>query len=54
VNEYIEKGIADGATLVAGGMDRPEGLETGAYVKHARMVRQDKTVRRCGRLRTGP
>ncbi|MFK0058360.1 aldehyde dehydrogenase family protein [Streptomyces werraensis] len=33
VNEYIEKGIADGATLVAGGPDRPEGLETGAYVR---------------------
>ncbi|MFI2298486.1 aldehyde dehydrogenase family protein [Actinacidiphila glaucinigra] len=33
VNAYIEKGIADGATLVAGGPDRPEGLETGAYVR---------------------
>jgi aldehyde dehydrogenase (NAD+) len=33
VNSYIEQGIADGATLVVGGPDRPEGLETGAYVK---------------------
>ncbi|MYX37603.1 MULTISPECIES: aldehyde dehydrogenase family protein [unclassified Streptomyces] len=33
VNAFIEKGIADGATLVAGGPDRPEGLETGAYVR---------------------
>jgi aldehyde dehydrogenase (NAD+) len=30
---YIERGIADGATLVVGGPGRPEGLESGAYVK---------------------
>jgi aldehyde dehydrogenase (NAD+) len=30
---YIERGIADGATLVIGGPERPEGLPTGAYVK---------------------
>jgi aldehyde dehydrogenase (NAD+) len=30
---YIERGIADGATLVVGGPGRPEGLETGAYVR---------------------
>ncbi|MDG4839742.1 aldehyde dehydrogenase family protein [Micromonospora sp. WMMD967] len=30
---YIERGIADGARLVVGGPDRPEGLPTGAYVQ---------------------
>ncbi|MFD3454505.1 aldehyde dehydrogenase family protein [Streptomyces sp. NPDC058691] len=33
VEAYIERGIADGATLVFGGPGRPEGLETGAYVR---------------------
>ncbi|GAA2639301.1 aldehyde dehydrogenase family protein [Dactylosporangium fulvum] len=33
VNGYIERGIADGATLVLGGPGRPEGLEKGAYVR---------------------
>lgn len=33
VDDYIRRGIADGATLVAGGPGRPEGLETGAYVR---------------------
>jgi aldehyde dehydrogenase (NAD+) len=33
VTAYIERGIADGATLVAGGPGRPEGLQAGAYVK---------------------
>lgn len=33
VDAYIERGIADGATLVFGGPGRPEGLETGAYVR---------------------
>lgn len=30
---YIERGIADGATVVAGGAGRPEGFPTGAYVR---------------------
>jgi aldehyde dehydrogenase (NAD+) len=30
---YIERGTADGATLVVGGTGRPEGLPTGAYVR---------------------
>jgi aldehyde dehydrogenase (NAD+) len=30
---YIERGIADGATLVTGGPGRIEGLEAGAYVQ---------------------
>lgn len=33
VVRYIEKGLAEGARLVAGGVDRPEGLTRGAYVK---------------------
>ncbi|MEU6343172.1 aldehyde dehydrogenase family protein [Streptomyces sp. NPDC046977] len=33
VDAYIERGIADGATLVYGGPGRPEGLTTGAYVR---------------------
>jgi aldehyde dehydrogenase (NAD+) len=30
---YIEQAVADGATVVAGGAGRPEGLETGYYVR---------------------
>ncbi len=30
---YIERGIADGARLVFGGPQRPEGLPVGAYVQ---------------------
>jgi aldehyde dehydrogenase (NAD+) len=33
VDDYIRRGITDGATLVVGGPGRPEGFETGAYVK---------------------
>jgi len=33
IQEYIHKGIAEGATLVAGGPGRPEGLTKGFYVK---------------------
>ena len=33
VNGYIERGIADGATLAFGGPGKVEGLETGAYVR---------------------
>jgi acyl-CoA reductase-like NAD-dependent aldehyde dehydrogenase len=33
VREYIEKGVAEGAKLVAGGPEAPEGLERGYYVK---------------------
>ncbi|MGW3246314.1 aldehyde dehydrogenase family protein [Streptomyces sp. NPDC001070] len=33
VTSYIDRGIADGATLVVGGPGRPEGFETGAYVR---------------------
>ena len=33
VQGYIEKGIEEGATVVTGGPGRPEGLETGYFVK---------------------
>lgn len=33
VQQYIEKGIEEGATLLAGGTGKPEGLDTGYYVK---------------------
>ena len=33
IQGLIQKGIDEGATLVAGGVGRPEGLETGYYVK---------------------
>ncbi|MFJ7235110.1 aldehyde dehydrogenase family protein [Streptomyces tendae] len=33
VDDYIRRGVADGATLVTGGPGRPEGFETGAYVR---------------------
>jgi len=33
IQSLIEAGIAEGATLVAGGPGKPEGLETGYYVK---------------------
>ncbi|MYL52553.1 aldehyde dehydrogenase family protein [Pontibacillus yanchengensis] len=33
VQSYIEKGIEEGATLLAGGTGEPEGLDTGFYAK---------------------
>jgi aldehyde dehydrogenase (NAD+) len=33
VNAYIERGVADGATLVAGGPGRVPGLEHGAFIR---------------------
>ncbi len=33
VRGFIERAVADGATVVVGGADRPEGLDTGYYVK---------------------
>jgi aldehyde dehydrogenase (NAD+) len=33
VRDYIEKGVAEGATLVTGGAEAPDGLATGYYVK---------------------
>ncbi len=33
IQEYIHKGVDEGATLVAGGVGRPEGLSKGFFVK---------------------
>lgn len=33
VRSYIEAGLAEGARLVAGGLERPAGLERGYYVR---------------------
>jgi len=33
VRGYIQKGIDEGATLVTGGVETPDGLDTGYYVK---------------------
>jgi aldehyde dehydrogenase (NAD+) len=33
VQNYIDRGIGEGARLVAGGLGRPEGLDTGYYVQ---------------------
>ena len=44
VRGYIAKGIAEGAELVTGGPDRPEGLEKGFYVKPTVFVASNDTV----------
>ncbi|MCD0451773.1 aldehyde dehydrogenase family protein [Actinocorallia sp. API 0066] len=41
VDAYIQRGIADGATLVVGGPGRPDGLDTGAYVQPTIFARVD-------------
>jgi aldehyde dehydrogenase (NAD+) len=48
VEGFIEKGIAEGATLVIGGAGRPEGLPTGYFVKPTIFsdVRNDMTIAR--------
>ena len=48
VQDYIEKGIDEGATLVAGGPGRPEGLDKGFYVKPTVFanVRNDMVIAR--------
>ena len=33
IQRFIEIGIDEGATLIAGGLGRPDGLETGFYVR---------------------
>ena len=46
IQGYITKGIAEGAELVTGGEGRPEGLETGYYVRPTVFanVRNDMTI----------
>ncbi len=46
VRGYIEKGIAEGAKLVTGGAEAPEGLDTGYYVRPTVFsdVRSDMTI----------
>jgi aldehyde dehydrogenase (NAD+) len=48
INGLIQKGIDEGATLVAGGPGRPEGLEKGYYVKPTVFanVKNDMTIAR--------
>ncbi len=48
VEGYIEKGMAEGAHLIAGGPGRPDGLTTGYYVKPTIFshVRNDMTIAR--------
>jgi aldehyde dehydrogenase (NAD+) len=48
VEGYIEKGIAEGAQLIAGGPGRPAGLATGYFVKPTIFsnVRNDMTIAR--------
>ncbi|MGW0217483.1 aldehyde dehydrogenase family protein [Micromonospora chokoriensis] len=41
---YIERGIADGARLVVGGPERPEGLPTGAYLQPTIFADVDPTA----------
>ncbi len=46
VRDYIAKGLDEGATLVTGGAEAPEGLPTGYYVKPTVFgnVRNDMTI----------
>ncbi len=46
VQSYIEKGVEEGATLLAGGTGKPEGLETGYYAKPTVFtdVKNDMTI----------
>jgi aldehyde dehydrogenase (NAD+) len=48
IQRLIEKGIEEGATVVAGGPGRPEGLDRGYYVKPTVFadVRNDMTIAR--------
>ncbi|HKA21966.1 MAG TPA: aldehyde dehydrogenase family protein [Blastocatellia bacterium] len=48
VRDYIKKGIDEGATLVTGGADAPEGLEKGYFVRPTIFsnVKNDMTIAR--------
>ena len=44
VQDFIQKGIDEGATLVTGGTGKPEGLETGFYVKPTVFANVDNSM----------
>ncbi|MBF0747471.1 aldehyde dehydrogenase family protein, partial [Gemella sp. 19428wG2_WT2a] len=46
VQSYIQKGIDEGATLAAGGVGKPEGLEKGYFIKPTLFtdVKNDMTI----------
>lgn len=44
IQEYIQKGLDEGAQLIAGGLGRPEGLEKGYYVKPTVFVTTNDTA----------
>jgi len=44
VQEYIKKGIAEGAVLLTGGLGHPEGLEKGNFVKPTVFVNVDNKM----------
>jgi betaine-aldehyde dehydrogenase len=44
VRDYIERGLAEGATLVTGGSDAPEGFDKGFYVKPTVFANVDNSM----------
>jgi aldehyde dehydrogenase (NAD+) len=44
IQEYIQKGLDEGAELIAGGLGRPEGLDKGFYVKPTVFVGKNDMV----------
>ncbi|MDE8651543.1 aldehyde dehydrogenase family protein [Novosphingobium album (ex Liu et al. 2023)] len=44
IQDYIEKGLEEGAELIAGGLGRPEGLDKGWYVKPTVFVGTNQMV----------
>jgi acyl-CoA reductase-like NAD-dependent aldehyde dehydrogenase len=44
VRDYIERGLAEGATLVTGGADTPEGFDKGFYVKPTVFANVDNSM----------
>ncbi|CAN7591944.1 aldehyde dehydrogenase family protein [Phenylobacterium sp. LjRoot219] len=44
IQDYIQKGLDEGAQLIAGGLGRPDGLEKGYYVKPTVFVTSNDTV----------
>ena len=43
IQDYIQKGIDEGAQLIAGGLGRPEGLDKGWYRQADRVRRRPTT-----------